>query len=156
MNSGNWQDYERTVGIILDKLHDVKNQLGLSKIEGKQQLQGKSGTIWEIDAVAYDSRTGKPVIVECKHWRDKTIPQDVLASLAYKIRDIGGERGIVVFTQDLQPGAKKIAESENIEIIKLNYEATGDRFDLVLPKYGKSHLGLVGKVRIVDKIERIE
>ncbi len=155
-NDKSWKKYEQVTSFILNKLNDVKNELQLSRIEQKQRLKGKSGNLWEVDAVGYDAVNGKPVPIECKLRSKDKIPQNALADFAYRIHDVGCERGIMVTTIGLQEGAKKIAITENIEIIKLNKNATADRFDLVLPNRGQHHLGLGGKAKLKDEVTLIE
>jgi len=150
-----WENYEVVTREIINKLTDIKDQLQLDRIEDKQTIKGKSGEEWEMEIVAYDSENGKPVLVDCKHWSKSRIPRDIMASFAYKIHDIGGERGIIVVSTDLQKGAKRIAAIENIEVIKLNYDATADRFDLVLRDRGQHHLGLGGVAKIKDEVTLI-
>ena len=47
-----------------------------------------------------------------------------LEALAYRILDTGAESGIVVTLIDLQAGAHKIANAENIVLVQLNAVAT--------------------------------
>jgi hypothetical protein len=152
----NWRNYEDAARKIIGKLNSMKDELRIEKITDKQKIKGKSGEEWEMEIMASDSESGKPILLECKCWA-KPIPRDVIVSLAYKIKDVGGERGFIITTIGLQKGAKKIAELENIEIIKLNYDATADRFDLVLPNRGQHHLGVhaVGKFKDEVKMVRI-
>jgi len=150
-NSG--REYEIVVEKIIDKLNSVKEQLHLGKIEGEQRIKGKSGE-WHMEVVAYDAGNGKPVLVECKHWSRK-IPRDILAGLAYKIKDVGGERGIIVSTLGLQKGALDIAKHENIEVIILKREATSDNYDLVLPSRGRHHVGMSAVVKFKEELRFI-
>ena len=149
-----WENYEIVVGQLINKLASVRNELGLGRIEGKRKMQGRSGEEWEIDIIAYDSADGKPVLVECKHW-NRRVTRDILTTFVYKIRDVGGERGIVVTTSGLQKGARKIADCEHIETIILKRGSSMNDFDLVLPKQGKHHVGRESEVTLKDELKLV-
>lgn len=147
-----WENYEIVVQKLINKLDDVKTELKLGRIEGKRKMRGASGEEWEIDIIAYDSTDGKPVLVECKHWNRK-VTRDILATLVYKIRDVGSDRGIIVTTSGLQEGAKRIADTENVDIIILKRGSSIYEFDLVLPTQSRHHVGLHGVVKFKDEVK---
>jgi hypothetical protein len=52
-----WEKYEEVTKQLLT---DIRDFLGLTRIEGKQKVKGqKSGTEWQIDVVAYDATENK-------------------------------------------------------------------------------------------------
>ncbi|MDY6902775.1 MAG: DUF234 domain-containing protein [Cyanobacteriota bacterium] len=84
-----WQKYE---DVTRQLLLDIKDFIGLSKVESKQIIQGNSGTEWEIDVVAYDNITSKIILVECKHRTNSSLPQSLVGGAGlynqrYKCRE---------------------------------------------------------------------
>lgn len=122
-----WERYE---DVTRQLLLDIREFLGISKVESKQQVQGNSGTEWEVDVVAYDNNTGKIVLVECKRWQSK-LPQSEVGGFAYRINDTNAERGIIVTKMGLQEGAEKVAKYENITFIKLTVDVTNYSDDYI-------------------------
>jgi len=120
-----WETYEEVTKQLLS---DVRDYLGLSRVEEKQKVRGLSETEWEVDVLAYNVDGGKLVLVECKHRSKAVIPQDSLAGFAYKIKDTNADHGIIVTTIGLQEGADKIAKAEKITVIKLDYNSTSDNY----------------------------
>jgi hypothetical protein len=47
--SQSWEDYEAVARFLV---HELREKLGLARVEGKQKVAGDSGTEWEIDAKA--------------------------------------------------------------------------------------------------------
>ena len=54
--SQSWKDYEAVARFLV---HDLREKLGLERVEGKQKIAGESGTEWEIDAKAVDVRMSR-------------------------------------------------------------------------------------------------
>jgi len=131
-----WERYEETARQILKRLREY---FGLSDVQGKQTLQGASGTYWEVDALATTESSHKYVIIECRLTKQRQ-SQANLGALAFIIQDIGGERGIIVTPKPLQKGAGLIAQAENIMHFKLQPSSTIDNF--IAEALGKMFLGL--------------
>lgn len=126
----NYEDFSR--GVVRDFAH----LLGIKadEVESKQKIKGKF-TEWEIEIVAYDDKTHKMVVGECKNWVKSKLTQEHIGGFAYRVKDLGAERGIIVNRKGLQKGAKKIASGENISSVILkppfdpdNYKAQIDEF----------------------------
>ena len=122
-----WQTYEEVAAYLLDLF---KNEFGLDEIEGKQKIKGKACTEWEIDAKGVINDGEGFIVVECKRLTTSKVPQDVLGSLAYTIKDLGADGGIIVTPNDIQKGAKKIAEHEEIIQVTLTPNSTPKDFDI--------------------------
>jgi len=151
----NWRNYEDAARKIIGKLNSMKDELRIEKITDKQKIKGKSGEEWEMEIMASDSESGKPILLECKCWA-KPIPRDVIVSLAYKIKDVGGDRAFIITPIGLQSGAKKLAGVEQIETILLTKDSTSSNFDLVLANRGKHHHGSEHIVKITDKVKIVK
>jgi len=122
----NWKNYEDVTKQILS---DVRDCLGLGRIEGKQKVRGKiSGAKWEVDLVAYGATDEKLILVECKQRSNSKLRQSDLAKLAYTIEDTGADRGIIVTTIGLQDGAKKIAGAEKITEMRVDPTSTSENY----------------------------
>jgi hypothetical protein len=51
---------------------------------------------------------------------------------------VRAKRGILVTTSEIQSGAKKVAEYENIEIIEVHQNSTDENFFVRFPKHSQS------------------
>ena len=126
MSTKSWKSYE---DVTRQLLKDVREHLGLEKIEGKQKVKGQiTGTEWEIEAVAYEVGTGKMVLVECKKRSTAKIPQETIGGFAYRIQDTGAEGGILVTTLGLQEEAQKVARAAKITEVRLDPNATSESY----------------------------
>ncbi len=134
MNS--WQKYEKVAQDILKQLRDF---FDLVDVQDKQKLAGKSGTDWEVDVVATSCLTRRIVIVECRFTKARQ-SQTEIAALAFTVKDIGAERGVIVTPHLLQKGAKLVADSSNITHFKLDRESCSNNF--LAEALGKIFLGL--------------
>ncbi len=120
-----------------DIIQIFKKDLGLESIEGKQKLEGDVEN-WEIDAKGILEEGGGTIVIECKRWKNR-IPKPMVANLAYSIKDVNAQGGILVSPLDMQSGAKNIAEAENINHIKITPESDVNNFDIEI--FGKSKGG---------------
>jgi len=134
-----WRSYERVAAEILDRL---KEELGLSAVEGKQSLPGLSGTEWELDAKGITQKSEAFVIVECRRHTTSKIKQEAVAALAFRIQDTGAAGGLLVSPLGFQEGAQKVAASTQIHSVKLNADATPEQFTLSF--LGDLFVGLTG------------
>ena len=124
----------------------------MGQIEGKQKVRGNiSGTEWEVDVIVYDATDEKLILVECKQRQYSTLPQESLAGFAYRVKDTGAYRGIVVTTIGLQDGAKKVAVAEKITEIKLNYTSTSENY--IAQITNKIFIKRTEKINIRDSVE---
>jgi hypothetical protein len=112
----------------LEKLSEAL-ELGSVKVDKKQKCERtKSGTTWEIDRVGITKDGQKVVAIECRRYPDRRIKQSEMAALAYIKHDIDAKSAIVVTPKGVQAGGIKIAEHENIIIIRLDKDATTTDF----------------------------
>jgi hypothetical protein len=144
-----WQTYEQVAAHLLDRF---AADFGLSRFDGKQKVPGRrSGTDWEIDAKGVREGNQGFIIVECRRYPKSKQNQGKMGSLAYAIIDTGAGGGIIVSPLDLQEGAQKIAEAENIVEVRLDPDSTPQSFTMqCLNKMmiGRSGtLGLSGEVQ---------
>jgi hypothetical protein len=120
-----WQSYEDAASAVIS---DLRRELGLDSVEGRQRLQGASGTEWEIDGKAVLERQGGFLVVEARRHTSSGIKQEALAAVAYRIHDLGAQGGLIVSPLPLQQGAQLIASRENIDHIKLASWSTADNY----------------------------
>jgi hypothetical protein len=119
-----WERYEETAKEILNQLRDY---FQLSDVQRKQSLEGRSGTNWQIDVVDIAESTGNAVIIECRMTKERQ-SQEKVAAIAFRIQDVGGERGILVTPKPLQKGAERVAESAGIVHFRLDPTSTTNDF----------------------------
>ncbi|CAJ3548703.1 Uncharacterised protein [Burkholderia pseudomallei] len=112
-----WKSYEEIAAFVLNQ---CAAEFGLSRVEGKQDVAGKSGTEWEVDARGWTEGDTAHFLVECKKHEKTAISQAITGSLAYQIQDTDAEGGFLVSPHGLQSGAKKVAAASNIHEIKLD------------------------------------
>ena len=122
-----WRIYEQVAGDLLAKLSTALG-LELERVEGKQPLDGESGTACEIDRVGITKDGGKVVTIECRRYPKCRLNQSAIAAMAYTMRDVGAKTGIIVSPRGVQVGGQKIAAKEGIVIIRLNKDATTTHF----------------------------
>ena len=70
------------------------------------------------------------VIIECRRYTRRGVPQEQMGGLAYRIRDTGAAAGIIVSPLPLQSGARLIAKNEGIHEVQLSAESTTSDFVL--------------------------
>lgn len=122
-----WEEYEGVAAEILAKL---ASNLGLETVEGKQELQGLSGTSWEIDAKGVAKDKEAFVVIECKRYTTSKLNQELIAGVAYRITDTGASGGIVVSPLGLQEGAALVAKAGNIISVRLGPKCTRESFTM--------------------------
>ena len=81
--------------------------------------KGKSGHDHQIDVSAELTLGGLEMLIltECKYYSHCVGVDDVM-EFAYRIQDIGAHKGVLVTTIGFQEGARKIAQSHKITLIK--------------------------------------
>jgi hypothetical protein len=60
--------------------------------------------------------------------QDGTVEAEKLEALAFRIQDVGADGGIIVTTLDLQSGARKIADSQNIITVRMPQDSTVENY----------------------------
>ncbi len=130
-----WERYEEVARQLIEMM---KADLNLASVDGKQNVSGRSGVSWEIDAVARRV-SGDTVIVECRRTKGR-LSQEDMAAVAYRVRDTGSAGGITVSPEPLQAGARIVAAAEGIEHIRLDADSTAS--DYVMELLGRRFIGL--------------
>jgi hypothetical protein len=120
-----WRDYEEVSTYLLNRL---RQELGLTKVEGKQKLAGKSGTEWNIEAKGIRNDDGGIIIIECRRNTTRRQNQERIAGFAWRITDTGAQGGIIVNQLGLQKGAKLVAKAGNIVSIIIDANSTPENF----------------------------
>jgi len=131
-----WERYEATAQEILQRLRE---HFSFVEVEGKQVLQGASGTEWEIDLVARSDPSERLVVIECRFTKGRQ-SQSKIGALAFTIRDTGAERGIIVTPNPLQKGAALVASHSEIMHFQLDLRSTSNNF--LAQALGKLFLGI--------------
>jgi len=145
MREKRWQTYEEVAAYLLNRL---AIHFDVGRFEGKQVLAGDSGTAWEIDAKGCTDGGDKIVVVECKRHTKSGISQAITGALAWTIRDVGADGGILVSPLGLQEGAKKVAANASIIEVVLSQDSTTT--DYMLSFLSQIHIGFSETVHITD------
>ena len=136
MSSSEAQKYELMIQKILASR--TRSQRDASQgILSRQKMTGASGQAHEIDLSFELELAGVKVLflVECKCYA-RPVGVDEVAEFAYKLRDIGGNKGIFITTSRFEKGAIKIAKRERIAlIIARPREETWEHVVHMLPEY---------------------
>jgi hypothetical protein len=82
----------------------------------------------------------KPPLVESRRLTKGRQSQAKLAALAFTIKDVGGDRGIIVTPKPLQKGSKLVAQSAGITHFKLDSKSEANNF--FAEALGKMFLGI--------------
>ena len=136
-----WKTYEEVAQYLL---HDIASEFGLGSVEGKQLVPGESGTHWEIDAKGLRLNDDGFVLIECRRYTTARLSQEDAAAIAYRIKDTGATSGIIVSPMDLQKGAQKVAQHENMAHVRLSPTSTTTEY--VLQFLNKTFVGLSEKL----------
>ncbi len=115
-------------------------------------LKGRSGQSHEFD-VLFQARLGDLrllMVVECKCYKRRVGP-DVIASFAYRMRDVGAHKGIVVTTTGFTSGACRVAESEGIGLL---VAAQGRLLSTCLPGVAEPHPTAMVSLQLVIPPDR--
>lgn len=145
MHEKQWQTYEDVAADLLNRLAE---HFGVGRFEGKQIVCGDSGTEWEIDAKGCADGSNRVIVVECKRYTKSGISQAITGALAWTIRDVGANGGIIVSPLGLQEGAKKVAAKANIIEVKLDQNSTTT--DYILSFLDQIHVGRSETVRLTE------
>jgi len=130
-------DYEKFIESLIKNIKDSGRKIEKLYSGRQNYLKGASGQKHQIDVSFFDYSCSKPtlVLIECKRWERKRIPVSVPKIITYnhndikKIYDDYDVKILILSTNDLQRGAKKIVDYEGINFQKVNPE----------PPYGFSY-----------------
>jgi hypothetical protein len=148
MTEKKWETYEQVAQYLLD---EFCNTFGLDRVEGKQDLLGvRSGTNWVIDAKGIRQGGTGFWIVECRRYTTAKLAQEDVGAIAYRISDTGADGGIIVSPLDLQEGAKKVANAENLIHVTLDPESTTQEY--VMRVLNKIFVGRHDTLTVTDSI----
>jgi hypothetical protein len=149
-----WQNYEQVAVYVCEQ---IKDRLGLKKVEGKQEIIGvQSGMKWTVDGKGICEGNEGFLFIEVRRQLTSGQKPEQLGGLAYRIRDTGASGGIMVSPLPIQEGAKKIAEAEKIYEITLHENSTCESFiakflnDLMVGARDNIHVCDEANVEIVD------
>jgi hypothetical protein len=144
-----WRTYEEVARFLLEQF---AAELGVSRVEGKQHLQGTTGTTWEIDGKAALVGGVGFLVVECRRTDSlQRQSQAKLGSLAFTIQDVGASGGIIVSPLELQKGAAIVAAAKNIVPVRLTETSTAEEY--VLQFLNQVMVGIADRVEITDSLE---
>jgi len=143
-----WQTYEEVATHLLNQ---VAEHFEVGRFEGKQVVAGDSGAKWEIDAKGCTDGGGRTIVVECKRYTKRGVEQAIAGSLAWTIRDVGADGGILVSPLGLQEGAKKVADSAGI--VEVILSETSTTTDYILSFLNQIHVGVSDSVEVTDHVE---
>jgi hypothetical protein len=90
-------------------------------VHHRRKYLGRSGQTYEIDLSFTFKKASVDflVLIECKHYAHKVRLNDV-ATFAFKLDDIGAQKGILFSTIGFQRGVLKIARSSGIALVKVD------------------------------------
>ena len=147
-----WLIYETAARSVLEQIGDA---LSISTVEGKQKLDGSSGTKWEIDARAIQEGGENFLVVEVRRYTTSSLAQEHLAALAYRIGDVGAAGGIIVSPLPLQRGAALVARASRIDHVRLSEDSNST--DYLAEYMGKRFLGasIVEDLLVTDVMDAV-
>jgi len=147
MSDKKWDSYEKVAQYLLNQFAEL---FELGSVEKKQILPGESGTNWQIDAKGIKKGEEGFIIVECKRHTTSRVNQEVIAGLAYRIKDSGAKGGIIVTPMELQKGAEIVTAHEGIKHVILNKTSTNS--DYIFQFLNQIFVGITDKVTTTDSI----
>jgi len=124
--------YELLVKQIYERLLHLEENV---VVHHRRRYRGKrSGQDYEVDLSFEFTRAAVAflVLVECKFYAKKVEVGDAI-EFAFKVQDIGAQKGILVSTVGFQRGVFNIARSSAMALVKVNEP---DTFDVVISARG--------------------
>lgn len=107
------------------------------RTERRKKLEGKSGTLSEIDIIA--NKTGRTIAIECKNYAEP-IGIEKVRDFSQKLQDLGyGWRGIFVSYSGFTEGAAQLAQYQNIET--WDHDEISEKWLAISIGRGASHRG---------------
>lgn len=121
------ESYEKLVKDIyeaLGKLDGVKI-LGWGR---SCKVPGNSGESHQVDVLTSHSAGMHmyKTAIECKDWNTRKVGKDVIAKLAFILKDSNVDKGVVVSKSGFTSGGKSLAKSENISLVELRQPVPKD------------------------------
>jgi hypothetical protein len=111
---------------------DCKDTFGFDVVERKAVLTSKSGNTYKIEVLGRRVAEGADIIIECKHYGPKSqIDQEMVGGLAYRVQNTGADGAFIVTTHELQSGAQRVADFEQITVFIIGPDATIDDYGVV-------------------------
>lgn len=97
-------------------------------LEVRKQITGAGGNSNEIDIYWEYEIAGVvyKTAIECKAYSTGNVPVSDVRDFAYKLRDIGGIKGLMVTLNGFASGAKTVAENESIDLLTIREYRDGD------------------------------
>ncbi len=120
-----WRRYEVAAKQIIEHL---RTEFGFSAVKGKQHVDGKYGTRWEIDAKGLIEGSSAFVIIECRRKTKSRLKQEEIGAIAFRMGYTGASGAWVVSPLGLQEGAAKVAAAAGIRAVRLPADATLENF----------------------------
>jgi hypothetical protein len=126
-------------------------------IEKKKVIDGHSGATnefdlyWEYELAGVSYRTA----IECKDYAS-TISVLKVRDFAYKLRDCGNIKGVFATTRGYQSGAKKIAQTEGIELLVIRKMTDEDWKGRIRKINVDMHLSNAPQITAIDPKFNIE
>jgi hypothetical protein len=107
--SGSVFDLGNKLEQVVEKILQAKGY----ETERRKKMQGRSGTLSEIDIIG--KKTDKTIAVECKNFSEP-IGIEKVRDFVFKLEDLGyGWKGVFVAYNGFTDGAAQLAQSKNIE-----------------------------------------
>lgn len=147
--SKKWRSYEDVATALLN---EFRLHFRLAHVDAKQHIPGEA-TSWEIDAKAIVENGDGFLVVECRRYTRSRISQEQLGGLAYRIKDIGAQGGIVVSPLGFQVGAKRIAEKEHVMEVRLDPDSTTTNY--ILQFLNSAFVGISARSKVSASISMI-
>jgi hypothetical protein len=145
-----WKIYEDAARKVLT---DLRKELGIQTVEGKQTLFGV--TNWEIDAKAWCEDSDKFLVIEVRRHTTSGLKQEEVAAIAYRIQDVGASGGVIVSPKPIQKGARPIAVNANISHVRLSPDSTTESY--LAEFMGRRFLGatITESVQVTDTYDAV-
>lgn len=143
--SDEWRRYEVAAKQIIERL---RTEFGFSAVEGKQTVDGQSGTQWEIDAKGLTEGPSTFVIIECRRYTTSRLKQEDIAAVAWRILDTGASGALVVTPLGLQEGAAKVAAAAGVRAVRLPADASLESY--VVEFLGNLYASLRGAQAVAE------
>jgi len=141
------KESERYEEVTRAILFTCREQLGFKDVQPKGDIPGESGTSWEIDAICHPADTNGVILVECRRHTTRSIDQEQVGGLVFRIIDTGAEGGLMVTPIGYQEGAQLVAKAGNVTLVTLNADATEREYVLKVAEH--LFVGKEARVRIV-------
>jgi hypothetical protein len=124
MNS-DWEKFEHAAEVVV---RDLRLELGIERVEGKQKVLGASGSYWELDARAWIDGGRGFLIVEARRHTANGLSQESVIAIHGRTIEVGADGAIIVSPMPLQKGAELVARHYGIEHIKLDESSTAETY----------------------------